>query len=295
MANGYSHVPVMPEETLRALDIRAGQTVVDMTTGLGGHSRLFGEAVGPAGRLVCVDRDREALEAAKANLSGLECAVDFVRRDFGSVGAILSELGLPRVDRVFFDVGVSSLQLDKPERGFSFLRDGPLDMRMDRESGPSAADLVNSLPVEELADIFYRYGEERHSRRVAKRIGEAREERPILTTGELSLIVAGATSGRAGRNPATRVFQALRIAVNDELGMLSRGLAGAGAALSPGGRVAVLTFHSLEDRLVKRVFAEWARRGLARVLGGGAIAPTREETLVNRRARSAKLRAAERQ
>ncbi|MDR1613781.1 MAG: 16S rRNA (cytosine(1402)-N(4))-methyltransferase RsmH [Planctomycetota bacterium] len=293
MADAYSHSPVMPSETLRVLAILPGQTVMDMTTGLGGHSRLFGETVGPSGRLVCVDRDAEALDLARKNLVGLACSVDFVHRDFGSVAAILKDLGEPGVDRIFFDIGVSSLQLDKPERGFSFLRDGPLDMRMDRNSWPSAADLVNSLSIEELADIFYKYGEERHSRRVAKRIGDAREKRPILTTGELTGIVAGATSGRAGRNPATRVFQALRIAVNDEFGMLSRGLAGAGAALAPGGRAAVLTFHSLEDRLVKRVFGEWASRGLAKIIGTAALAPGREETRVNRRARSAKLRAVE--
>ncbi|MDR0363102.1 MAG: 16S rRNA (cytosine(1402)-N(4))-methyltransferase RsmH [Planctomycetota bacterium] len=294
MAKGYGHEPVMPEESCLWLDPRPGQTVIDMTTGLGGHSRLFGEAIGATGRLVCVDRDREALEAARENLLSLECGVDFIHSPFDRITGILASLDIKAVDRVFFDIGVSSLQLDKAERGFSFLRDGPLDMRMDRETGPNAADLVNSLPVEELADIFYRYGEERHSRRIAKRIGEAREISPINTTGELSAIIAGATSGRAGRNPATKVFQALRIAVNDELGMLSRGLAGAGKALAPGGRVAVLTFHSIEDRMVKRVFAGWAKRGLTKTLAGGVVEPTHAETLVNRRARSAKLRAAER-
>jgi 16S rRNA (cytosine1402-N4)-methyltransferase len=193
-----------------------------------------------------------------------------------------------------FDLGVSSLQLDKAERGFSFMRDGPLDMRMDQSRGNTAADIVNRLPVEELADIFSRFGEERFSLRIAKRIVEKRGVMPITTTGELSLIVASAVPGRGRVHPATRVFQALRMAVNDELGTLSRGLAGAGRALLPGGRLAVLTFHSLEDRLVKRMFGRWRELGVARLVNAKALSCGREEARSNRRARSAKLRVAER-
>lgn len=291
--DGFVHIPVMPREVLAALALCAGDVAVDGTTGLGGHSRLMGEAVGAAGRLVCFDRDPEALALAEKALHDLPCTKTFINRPFEFMAAELAKSDT-RANRVLLDLGVSSMQLDNPERGFSFMRDGPLDMRMHQGAGQSAADLVNTLEAEALADIFQKYGEERFSRRIAKRIVEAREVRPINTTGELSRVVASAVPGRGKIHPATRVFQALRMAVNDELGTLSRGLAAAGKVLAPGGRLAVLTFHSLEDRLVKKTFLRWRDLGMAELVTAKPIVCGPEEAKTNRRARSAKLRAVER-
>lgn len=206
----------------------------------------------------------------------------------------LADLGVTGAGAVLLDLGVSSLQLDKPERGFSFMRDGPLDMRMRQGSGPSARDIVNGWPEERLAALFRELGEERFSRRLAKSIVEKRLSRPIETTGELSKLVEESVPRRGRIHPATRLFQALRMEVNDELGTLSRGLAAAGRVLAPGGRLAVLTFHSLEDRLVKKTFLRWRGLGLTIPVTAGAEACGREEALANRRARSAKLRVVER-
>ena len=290
----YGHVSVMVGEVMENLQPRPGDIAVDGTTGLGGHARVVASTLGPMGRMVCFDRDAEALRAASANLAGLECRLDYVNRPFEAISDELARLGIKGVDRILLDLGVSSLQLDKAERGFSFMRDGPLDMRMDQAHGDNASTLVNRLSVEELSDIFSKFGEERFSLRIAKRIVEKRGEKPITTTGELSLIVSSAVPGRGRTHPATRVFQALRMAVNDELGTLSRGLAGAGRMLNPGGRLAVLTFHSLEDRLVKRVFIRWKELGVAKLVNAKAISCSRDEARTNRRARSAKLRVVER-
>lgn len=290
----YGHIPVMPEKTLELLSPQPGDTVIDGTVGLGGHSRLFGQAVGREGRLICFDRDAEALAAAADNLAGLECRVDFINSPFERMGEAMAKLGLASVDRIFLDLGVSSLQLDKPERGFSFMRDGPLDMRMNQSGGLSARDIVNDWPEERLRHIFQTFGEERFSRRLAKTIVEKRVERPIETTGELSSLVAKAVPGHGKIHPATRIFQALRMAVNDELGTLSRGLAAAGRLLAPEGRLGVLTFHSLEDRLVKRTFLRWRDMGAVRLVNAKAESCTREEASANRRARSAKLRVVQR-
>ena len=203
-------------------------------------------------------------------------------------------LGLPFVQRILMDLGVSSLQLDKPERGFSFMRDGPLDMRMNQEAGRTAADIVNSWPGERLRELFKTLGEERFSGRIAKRIVEKRALGPIETTGELSRLAEEAVPFRGKTHPATRIFQALRMEVNDELGSLTRGLAAAGRLLAPGGRLAVLTFHSIEDRVVKRTFLRWRDLGAVRLVTTKAEACGREEAANNRRARSAKLRVVER-
>ncbi len=290
----YSHIPVMPEETLRLLAPQPGETVLDGTVGLGGHARLFGERIGGAGRLICFDRDTEALGRARVNLEGLACSIDFIHAPYENMAPALSRLGIDKVDRIFLDLGVSSLQLDKPERGFSFMRDGPLDMRMNNGTGMTAADIVNSWPEERLRDLFKTFGEERFSGRMAKRIAEARGTGPIETTGELSKVLEAAAPFRGKTHPATRVFQALRMEVNDELGTLSRGLAAAGKALRPGGRLAVLTFHSIEDRLVKRTFLRWSELGAAGQVNAKAVLCGREEAARNRRARSAKLRVVER-
>lgn len=289
----YIHLPVMPAETLELLDPRPGEVAVDGTVGLGGHAVLVGERLGPGGRLVCFDRDPEALALAGARLASLPCRCDFINRPYELLGQTLAELDIGAVNRVMLDLGVSSLQLDKPERGFSFMRDGPLDMRMDPANRLTAAIIVNAWPEERLAGIFHSLGEERFSRRLAKCIVEARAKKPIETTGELSRLAERAVPRRGRTHPATRMFQGLRLAVNDELGTLSRGLAEAGRALAPGGRLAVLTFHSLEDRLVKRTFLKWRELGAAKLVNARALAPSREETRANRRARSAKLRVAE--
>lgn len=293
-ADGYGHKPVMPEQVLRLLAPVAGETAVDGTVGLGGHSLMIGRLLGPDGTLVCFDRDPEALARAGATLSELECRREFVNRSFEFMAVELKRLGAVPVRRILLDLGVSSLQLDKPERGFSFMRDGPLDMRMNPGAGPSARDIVNGWPEERLRHIFQTLGEERFSRRLAKRIVEAREKKPIETTGELSALLAAGVPYRGRIHPATRVFQAIRMEVNDELGALSRGLSAAGRVLAPGGRLAVLTFHSLEDRLVKRTFQRWCAMGAARPVNARAESCDADEARENRRARSAKLRVVER-
>ncbi len=289
----FSHVPVMPEEVLRLLDPQPGDIAVDGTTGLGGHARLVGEKLGQSGRLVCFDRDAEALEQARAALEGLACRIDYVNRPYEFLSAELDRLGIRHINRMLMDLGVSSLQLDKAERGFSFRQDGPLDMRMNQAEGVTAADIVNSWPEEKLATLFKTLGEERFSRRLAKSVAEARLKQPIKTTGELSRLAEESVPFRGRIHPATRIFQALRMEVNDELGTLSRGLAAAGRRLAPGGRLAVITFHSLEDRLVKRTFLRWAELGAVTLVNRHVMAPGREEEKVNRRSRSAKLRVVE--
>lgn len=289
----YTHLPVMPAEVLELLAPAPGETAVDGTVGLGGHSRMIGERLGEKGTLVCFDRDPEALCRAEANLSTVPCRRFFVNKPYECMAAELDRLGVASVDRILLDLGVSSLQLDKPERGFSFMRDGPLDMRMHQGVGVSARDIVNTWSEERLRHIFQTLGEERFSRRLAKSIVEARAKKPIETTGELSSLAAAVVPVRGKTHPATKIFQALRLETNDELGTLSRGLAVAGRLLSPGGRLAVLTFHSLEDRLVKRTFARWRDLGVARPVTAKAVACGRPEAVANRRARSAKLRVIE--
>lgn len=289
----YNHLPVMPERIMELLAIRPGCIVVDGTVGLGGHSHLLGMATGAGGRLICFDKDTEALRRARENLSDIPCRVDFIHSPYEYMDAELARLGVHGVDDILLDLGVSSLQLDKPERGFSFMRDGPLDMRMNQKTGLSARDIVNKWPEQRLALIFRELGEERFSRRLAKSIVESRAMRPIETTGELSKLVEETVPYRGKIHPATRVFQALRMQVNDELGTLSRGLAAAGRILMPGGRLAVLTFHSLEDRLVKRTFVRWRELAAAKPVIPKAESCDHEESQRNRRARSAKLRVME--
>ncbi|MDR1520719.1 MAG: 16S rRNA (cytosine(1402)-N(4))-methyltransferase RsmH [Planctomycetota bacterium] len=288
------HLPVMPAEVMDVLAPRPGDTAVDGTTGLGGHSLLLGPALGGGGRLVCFDRDAQALALARFRLAQLPCRTNFVNMPFEFMDRELRRLGVAGADRILLDLGVSSLQLDSPERGFSFMRDGPLDMRMSRDGGPTARDIVNAWPEERLRLLFSELGEERFSRRLAKCIVEGRAGRPIETTGELSELALRAAPRLGRAHPATRMFQALRMYVNDELGCISRGLAAAGRVLPPGGRLAVLTFHSLEDRLVKRIFKRWLEMGLVEMVLSGATVPSRDEIRGNPRARSAKLRAVER-
>ena len=303
------HVPVLLREVLEALRPSRGGVFVDATLGLGGHAEAILDA-SPHARLVGIDRDPEALEFARERLARFGDRFVSVEGRHEELALHLDRLGLVEVDGVLADLGVSSLQLDRPERGFSFMKDGPLDMRMGR-TGPTAADLVAELPAEELARVFRDYGEEPRAKAVARAVANARREAPIRTTGELRSLVAKAVGGRReeGRDPATRVFQALRIATNRELVELERFLDDAIARLSLGGRLAVLSYHSLEDRIVKDVFRDrsagcscppsfpvcvCSRRRVLALVTRKAVRPSDEEVLGNRRARSARMRVAER-
>lgn len=283
------HVSVLPKEVLAALDPKPGQFVVDCTAGAGGHSRLLAERVGPAGRVIALDRDEAMLDLAKSRTIGLP--VSFFAAAFDELPAILRNGGIPAVDAVLADLGICSDQLDDVSRGFSFQQDGPLDMRLDRAFGEPADALLARLSERDLADLIYEFGEERFSRRIARRIVAARATGLPKTTAELAALVRRCVPrGRGGIDPATRTFQALRIAVNDELGMLDRLLAALPACLKPGGRAAIISFHSLEDRRVKRAFRteEWTAASRKPIVAG------EDETRANPRSRSAKLRVATR-
>lgn len=310
------HEPVMLRECLEFLAPAPGTTVVDATLGLGGHSLELLRRVGPEGAVIGLDCDPEALRRATERLQTAcaewgwpRCPLRTAHTDFRDFGAALDELGVTEIQGALFDLGVSSMQLDLPDRGFSFRAAGPLDMRMNPEAGETAADLVNTLPEEELARILWEYGEERYSRRIARRI---LERRPLHTTKELEDAVWGAypPQERRGRlHPATRTFQALRIAVNDELAALEPAVTAAVERLTPGGRVVVMSYHSLEDRIIKRAFeflsgrcrcpvevpvCQCGAREFVRVLTRKPVQPSEAEVEANPRARSARLRVAER-
>lgn len=285
------HRPVLVPTVLAHLAPAPGQVFVDATFGAGGHALAILGSLRPGGLLVGLDRDAEILEAARARWAG-ETDVRLFHARASELPAVLDELGLAAVDGVLLDLGVSSYQLGRPERGFSFLAEGPLDMRMDREGQDrTAADLVNRLPASELAELFFRYGEERASRRIAAAIERARGVRPIETTTELAELVRSALGRHRGRiDPATRVFQALRIAVNRELEELEAALPRAMGRLAPGGRLGVISFHSLEDRIVKNAFRDAARRGGWILESRKPIFAGEDEVAANPRARSARLR-----
>jgi 16S rRNA (cytosine1402-N4)-methyltransferase len=288
------HVPVMRAEVLLALEPGRGGVFVDGTVGLGGHAEALLEA--GAARLVAIDRDGEALAVARARLEPWTGRVDFVHGDYRRLHGVLDDAGLGQVDGVLVDLGLSSFQLESAGRGFSFQRDDPLDMRMDRgAAGPTAAELIATAPERDLADVIFRFGEERYSRRIARAIVAARQEEPIATTGRLAEIVRRAVPrrGYSPIHPATRSFQALRIWVNGELEGLDRFVEDACSRLAPGGRLAVIAFHSLEDRIVKqavRRLTDDPARGLRRLFKK-ALQPGEAEIDANPRARSARLRA----
>ncbi len=290
------HQPVMLAEVLQYLDPARGGVFLDCTLGLGGHARALVEA--GAARVIGLDRDREALALARAALGDRLDRVELVHADYRGAAAVLDECGLTTVDGVLADLGVSSLQLDAPGRGFSFRRDEPLDMRMDRSQGPSVAEALGDVEETTLADLIYRYGEERYSRRIARAIVAARDTAPITTTGALANVVRRAIPHRGFQriDPATRTFQALRIWINGELEGLEALLAAVPRRLAAGGRVVVIAFHSLEDRIVKHAFRGLERDGdpVVRVLTKHPVVPGDEELARNPRARSAKLRALER-
>jgi len=290
-----THVPVMTAEAIDFLQPGRGGLFVDCTVGLGGHARALLEA--GATRLIGLDRDRDALAHARETLSPWADRVELVHADYRTLDDVLDARRIARVDGALADLGVSSLQFDAPGRGFSFQRDEPLDMRMDRSAGDTAADLVARSTERELADAIFQYGEERFSRRVARALVAARQEAPVDTTGRLAAIVRRAIPrrGPARIDPATRTFQALRIWVNGELDGLDRFVAAAAQRLRAGARLVVITFHSLEDRIVKHTLrALHQRDGVVQVLTKKPLVPRDAEIDRNPRARSAKLRAAER-
>jgi 16S rRNA (cytosine1402-N4)-methyltransferase len=284
------HRPVLLNEVISWLSPREGSVLVDGTVGAGGHAAALSKQVGATGRVIGLDRDPEMLALAERTTQGLP--VTLVHAPYSELREVLDELGLGPVDGILLDLGLSSDQLAWTHRGFSFSTDGPLDMRFDPEGEVTAADLVNTWREEDLARLFFEYGEERHSRRVARRIVEARRTETIKTTGQLAHIVRRSIPGKWGPiDPATRVFQALRIGVNDELVHLESTLEQLPGLLRPGGRAAVMSFHSLEDRRVKVAFRENPRLN---VLTRKPVTASVEEVAVNPRARSAKLRVAER-
>ncbi len=306
----FEHIPVLLDECLAGLALRPDGIYLDGTAGGAGHSREIARRLDAAagGRLISLDQDPDAVETAKARLAGLPAVV--VRANFRESGRVLAELGIERLDGALLDLGVSSHQLDDGERGFSYRTDAPLDMRMSQE-GESAADLVNSLSREELARILREYGEEPYAWQIAGKIVSARAEAPIETTLALAQIIASAVPAaerRKNKNPARRSFQALRIAVNHELDALDEGLEDIFAHLAVGGRLCVITFHSLEDRLVKNKFRRWATactcppefpvcvcggRAKAKLITRKPIEAGQEELEKNRRSRSAHLRVLE--
>lgn len=304
------HQAVLLGEVLHWLAPRPGGTYVDGTLGGGGHARALAEVIGAQGRLLALDQDAAALERAKAALGTLVGRCLLVKANFAEMGHVADAHGIRTVDGVVLDIGISSDQLDAPERGFSFMRDGPLDMRMDRDRPKTAAELVNTLDESELANLLRRYGEEPRARGIARQLVRERQQAPLLRTAQVADAVMRVYGGRRGRiHPATQTFQALRIAVNGELEALEQGLEAGLNLLAPGGRMAVISFHSLEDRLVKRCFAEHQGRWESLQAGGQKwvgrlpevdvltrkpVTATDEECQTNPRARSAKLRVAER-
>jgi 16S rRNA (cytosine1402-N4)-methyltransferase len=294
MNSGTFHSPVLLSEVLVWLEPRPGGSFIDATVGGGGHAEALLESASPGGMLLGMDRDEEALSAAGERLERFGSRVVIVHACFDEIDSVARDRGFVNVDGILVDLGVSSHQLDIPERGFSFMREGPLDMRMDMSRGDTAAEVLAQATETELADLIFEYGEERHARRIAKHLCRVRSSKPIVTTTQLAEAVATAVPGKRGRiHPATRTFQALRIAVNDEMGMLSRFLRDAPALLKEGGRLAVISYHSLEDRAVKRAFRELARQA-GKVLTKKVIVSDRNEVEKNPRARSAKLRVYER-
>ncbi len=305
------HVPVMQEEVLDHLQCHTGGVFVDATLGLGGHAWGILERIVPGGLLIGLDRDRESLETARLHLQPFADSTRLLHENFKNLPLVLNHLGIKPIDGILVDLGVSSYQLLQAERGFSFQSDAMLDMRMDRTQTLTAASLVNELPEEQLADLIYRFGEERTSRRIAAAIVAARQEARITRCAQLAAIVSRAAGSRTARSihPATRTFQALRIAVNQELEGLEEFFNNAVSFLRPGGRLVVLSFHSLEDRIVKRAFRLLSglcvcerppelclcpRQALVRVITARPLTPGDAELATNPRARSAKLRVLER-
>ncbi len=307
----FAHVPVLSAECMDGLHIRPDGIYVDGTTGGGGHSSLIARQLSEAGRLICIDRDDDALAAARQRLEPLGKNITFVKNNFSRILDVLKDLEIEKIDGILFDLGVSSYQLDNGERGFSYMADAPLDMRMDRQQALTAREVVNTYSREDLRRILKDYGEERYAGPIAAAICRRREEAPIETTLELADLVRSAMPAAARRekqHPAKRTFQAVRIEVNGELEAVASAVRDSVSCLAPGGRIAVISFHSLEDRIVKRAFAELAQgctcpksfpvcvcgnKPKIRLISHGVITASPEELENNPRSRSAKLRVAE--
>jgi 16S rRNA (cytosine1402-N4)-methyltransferase len=293
------HIPVLFNETIEALSLDEGDTVVDGTLGGGGHARAICAHIGSSGTLIGIDRDSSAIALAEENLKDASCTKHFVNDNARNLDGILDSLGIHAVDAIVLDLGWSSMQISQEGRGLSFMRDEALTMTLEskpKEDALTAREIVNEWEEENIADIIYGYGEERYARRIAKAICEKREEKEIATTGELVDVILGAVpkSYHHGRiHPATRTFQALRITVNDELGSAEEAMRKGIEALKQGGRIAVISFHSIEDRMVKRTLKVLADDGMIDLVVKKPIVPSDEEIENNPRARSAKLRIAE--
>ncbi|MGP4040401.1 16S rRNA (cytosine(1402)-N(4))-methyltransferase RsmH [Gracilibacillus sp. D59] len=307
----FGHYTVLKKETVNGLNINPDGIYIDCTLGGGGHSRYILEQLSEKGRLIAFDQDNDAIDAAKERLKDHLEQVTFVQRNFRHLNEELEKLNIQEIDGVLFDLGVSSPQLDRGERGFSYQHDAPLDMRMDQNSKLTAFDIVNKWTYEDLVSIFFKYGEEKFSKQIARKIESQRAITPIETTFELVDIIKEAIPAparRKGGHPAKRIFQAIRIAVNDELKAFEDALYQAGKSLSVGGRISVITFHSLEDRICKQTFKRWSTtppvpknipvipeefKPPFRLINRKPILPSNEELEENRRSRSAKLRVVE--
>lgn len=307
----FYHKPVLFQECVDGLAIKPDGIYVDGTLGGAGHAQGIAEKLGREGTLICIDRDEEAIEASRPRLASAECRVEIVHGNYADIKEILSDLGIDKIDGALLDLGVSSHQLDDPQRGFSYMYDAPLDMRMDKSESGGAKSIVNELSKEELTRVIRDYGEERYASRIASLIEKARAEKPIETTGELVSIIKAAipaAARREGHHPAKRTFQAIRIAVNDELEGLKNAVEDFCDVLKPGGRLCIISFHSLEDRIVKEIFNRrenpctcpknipvcvCGKKPDVKKVTKKPILPSEGEEEENPRARSAKLRICE--
>ena len=307
----FRHKPVLFQECIDGLAIKPDGIYVDGTLGGAGHAQGIANLLGPKGTLICIDRDKDAIEASGPRLASAKCRMEIVHGNYADIKEILSELGIDKIDGALLDLGVSSYQLDDPQRGFSYMCDAPLDMRMDQSESGGAKSIVNEFSKDELARIIREYGEEKYATRIASFIEKARNEKPIETTGELVSIIKAAipaAARRDGPHPAKRTFQAIRIAVNDELGGLKKAVEDFCDVLGPGGRLAIISFHSLEDRIVKEVFNRrenpctcpknipvcvCGKKPDVKKVNKKPIIPSAGEEEANPRARSAKLRICE--
>jgi 16S rRNA (cytosine1402-N4)-methyltransferase len=295
-ASATGHIPVLADSLVEQISLPRDGVMVDATVGNGGHSLLFGKRLGPEGAIIGLDVDIDAVRRAQSVLQGLSCRVILVNSNFADVADVVREQGFEKVDFILADLGVCSTQLADDRMGLSFQSNMPLDMRLDKRLKTTAADIVNSADEKSLADLIYKFGEERASRRIARLIVERRRREPITTTAQLASIVSGALA-KPGRwtkiHPATRTFQALRIAVNGELDNLEKLLGSTPSILRKNGYIAVISFHSLEDRPVKTNFKDNEKQGIYKLVTKKPITPSREQVMRNRRARSAKLRIAQ--
>lgn len=306
----YDHVPVLLAEVLKQLNLHRGSTVIDCTLGGAGHAGAALDLVTPKGFLLGIDKDEAAINVAGERLARFSQQIKLVRDDYVGINRIIPQTGLSLVDAILFDLGVSSFQLDSPERGFSYRLEGPLDMRMDKRAKLTAADVVNKYSQKDLTQVLKEYGEEKWASRIAKFVVEARKRKPLATTSELIKIIKDAVpaSARRTKHPAKKIFQALRIEVNQELTHLEKAIRDSVKWLKSGGRIAIISYHSLEDRVVKKTFDDLAkgcicppqlpvcrcgREPVLKVLTKKPVRPSEEEIKANRRSRSAKLRVAE--